>query len=73
MADSDLQMLGSKVPQDMDGRVLKEIFTEESPLTQRAVEYQPEQAVVTEPKEEIYTKDEEEKVKKRLSDLGYLE
>ena len=35
-----LHMMGLPVPQDMDGRVLKELFKEESAAAQRVVEYE---------------------------------
>ncbi|MFC1970286.1 alkaline phosphatase family protein [Chloroflexota bacterium] len=40
IAPTVLHMMGLPVPQDMDGRVLKELFKEESEPAQRDVEYQ---------------------------------
>jgi arylsulfatase A-like enzyme len=40
IAGTVLHMMGLPVPQDMDGRVLKELYKEESEPAQRKVKYQ---------------------------------
>ena len=64
-----LAMLGLPVPNDMEGRVLNEIF--ESPPEVERVTMKPIETVEAE--EEIYSEADLEKITERLSDLGYLE
>jgi predicted AlkP superfamily phosphohydrolase/phosphomutase len=69
VAPTVLHLLGSRVPPEMDGRVLTDIF-EDGFLTRRAIEYrEPRELAVngqgTAPTEEV-------QVVKRLRDLGYL-
>jgi len=68
-APTILAMLGLRVPDDMQGRVIHELFAhpptieyEAARATDRSVE-----------KEEVYSAHELQQVTERLSDLGYLE
>lgn len=66
-----LHVMGESVPADMDGRVLKEIFEPQSPPAKEEIRY----VDVNEPeptKEFTLSKEEEEIVRERLRDLGYL-
>ncbi len=65
-----LHMFGLPVPEDMDGRALKEIFRPGSEPAEQKVSY-------TEPDREkrerhMQKKEDEEKIKQRLKDLGYI-
>jgi predicted AlkP superfamily phosphohydrolase/phosphomutase len=60
--------LGERVPKDMDGRVLREIFRE--PVR---VQYEPPTERKVEEAEPVLTGEQMEEVAKRLEDLGYLD
>jgi predicted AlkP superfamily phosphohydrolase/phosphomutase len=69
LAPTILHILGNKIPADMDGRVLTELF-EETFLEGRPIEY-------SEPAEDedapaTLSDEEQEDVIRRLKDLGYL-
>jgi arylsulfatase A-like enzyme len=69
IAPTILHMLGLPVPEDADGKVLKEIFFRNSDparreVSKRSAEVKREQVERSE--------EEEEAVKKRLKDLGYI-
>jgi predicted AlkP superfamily phosphohydrolase/phosphomutase len=68
-----LHYLGCPVPDDCDGRVLREIFEPDSiPHGQRAV-HEPVESI--EPVQEgsaVYTDDEQAEIERRLRALGYL-
>lgn len=66
-----LHILGVPIPNDMDGRVLKEIFKKGSDVLNRSIEYQAPS--IAEKEEKAYSKSEEKKIKKRLEALGYIE
>jgi predicted AlkP superfamily phosphohydrolase/phosphomutase len=71
LAPTILHILDVPIPSDMDGRPLKELFKQDSYLASGCVEYQAPEA---ERKEEYpLTEEEEEKIKKRLRALGYLD
>ncbi|MEK7757313.1 MAG: alkaline phosphatase family protein, partial [Planctomycetota bacterium] len=68
-APTILAMLGLRVPDDMQGRVIHELF--ERPPT---IEYEEARAACRPvEKEEVYSAHELRQVTERLSDLGYLE
>lgn len=69
IAPTILHLLGIPIPSDMDGKILK-IFKPQSELSTKNITYQ--KAV---PRERMkpYSEIEEEKIKKRLKELGYLE
>ena len=58
MAPTILYALGEKIPRDMDGKVLKEIFREDSEFTKREVVY--------------HEVDEREEVKERIKRMKSL-
>jgi len=62
-----LVILGVPVPSDMDGNVMREIFDRELHLGKEPVESQ--RGVY----QHLYTEEEEEKIKDRLSALGYFD
>ena len=68
-APTILAMLGLPVPDDMQGRVIHELFEQQPTL-----EYTPAKvASCPASKEEVYSAHELQQVTERLSDLGYLE
>lgn len=62
-----LSLLGLPVPSEMDGKLLKEIFKKDFQIESKPVESQ------RDVREHFYTEEEEEKIKKRLSALGYFD
>jgi predicted AlkP superfamily phosphohydrolase/phosphomutase len=66
-----LHLLGLPVPREMDGRVLLEAF-EEGFLREAPVRYEEDEGAERDTGE-VYTEEEEEKVRERLKGLGYLE
>ncbi len=66
-----LFMLDSEVPNDMDGKVLTEIMVS-SFYKDNTVRYSEDKGSKVEKKSVVYTKEEEEEIKKRLRELGYL-
>ena len=68
IAPTALAALGLRVPVDMDGRVLREVFT-----TELVIEREPPLKKVLEEQVEAYTDAERRVLEQRLSDLGYLE
>lgn len=64
-----LSILGLRVPIDMEGRVLSEMF-DKAPV----IEHEPPKGrEKIEPEEEVYSEAEKEALTKRLTELGYLE
>jgi predicted AlkP superfamily phosphohydrolase/phosphomutase len=63
-----LAALGLRVPVDMEGRVIREVFSVEP-----VVEQEPPVEKVREAAEEAYTDEERRILERRLADLGYLE
>lgn len=71
LAPTVLHTLGNAIPQRLPGRVLREIFESTSELAKRDVKHEH----LEEPSgagRSLLTKDEEERIVKRLSALGYL-
>lgn len=68
IAPTLLASLGLRVPKDMEGQVLVDLFD-----TRPTVEYEPPQAAQIADHEEVYSDAEKEALTRRLSDLGYLE
>lgn len=68
VAPTLLAGLGQRVPKDMDGAVLCDVF--DSPIS---VEYEPPQERKVEEAETVLTKEQLEAVATRLSALGYLD
>lgn len=68
IAPTLLAAMGLRVPADMEGRVLPELFDQK--LT---IEYEPPTAVERKEHGEIYSDAERDEVSRRLADLGYLE
>lgn len=69
-----LHMFNLPIPRDMDGRVLKEIFKENSPPAKRNIVYQDvyTDKDVIKPRSRV-SNDDEKKIMKRLKSLGYLD
>jgi len=68
IAPTLLASLGLRVPQDMEGRALTELFERKL-----VVETEPPQKVEAAEYEEVYSDEEKEALTQRLADLGYLE
>lgn len=71
VAPTVLHLFGVPIPSDMDGRVLREVFKEDSEPYQRPITEQTPRDVVTEP-HILLRKEEEEEIIERLRDLGYM-
>jgi len=74
LAPTILYLFGLPVPDDMDGKVLTDIF-EEKFLRNNPLRYEPsfrdkEADFIS---EDVYSTEESEKIKKRLKELGYIE
>jgi len=69
LAPTILHLMKMEIPQDMDGRVLKEIF-QESFLKENPIRYQPTKSF--QKKSASLTPEEEERIKENLRKLGYL-
>lgn len=67
-----LHLIGDSVPDDMDGRVLKEAFTDDF-VSSHPIKYTNEGDAHVDLQEATYEDDEAEKVKARLRDLGYVQ
>jgi len=72
LAPTILHILGVPIPEDMDGRILKEVFRPGSVYTGRKIRYQGSSMIEKE-KASAYSKKDETKIKKRLEALGYIE
>ncbi len=70
LAPTILHLLGLPVPEDMDGKVLTEVFTKEYRV-HHPVTYGPA-SLITGGEEGIFSEEESEQIRKRLRDLGYL-
>ena len=68
IAPTLLAAIGLRVPADMEGQVLVNLFHAEP-----AIEYEPPEAAERVEHEEVYTEEEKEVLTRRLTDLGYLE
>ena len=71
LAPTILHLMDLPVSQSMDGQVLNAIWVEDSEAA-RPVVYGQESDVAVEHMEAVYTAEEAEEVRGRLSDLGYL-
>lgn len=63
-----LASLGLRVPVDMEGQVLSNVFTE-----QPTIEHEPPVRKVADAASEVYSEEDRKILEERLSDLGYLE
>lgn len=63
-----LAAVGLRVPLDMEGKAMEELFD-----TRLTVEFEPPQAATVTEHEEVYSEAEKQTLTKRLSELGYLE
>lgn len=71
MAPTILYAMGEKIPKEMDGRVLKDIFTDDF-LKANEIRFSSDEPDSYRPREaEIFPEDEEE-LKDRLKSLGYI-
>lgn len=74
LAPTILHILGLPIPEDMDGTILNQIFTDDSSHLSTSEKKSSEStAAAAGDEEEIYSEDEAELVKERLRSLGYLE
>ncbi len=72
VAPTILHLMGCRVPENMDGRVVKEIFKKESEPERREIDYQKQKEEKAEKKREV-DHSEIDKLKERLRALGYLD
>jgi predicted AlkP superfamily phosphohydrolase/phosphomutase len=72
MAPTILHLLGEPIPDDMDGRVLTEMF-DSTHLERYPVRYRTAGPAGPATDTESYSDEESEMIRKRLQDLGYLE
>jgi len=74
LAPTILHLLGLSIPDDMDGRVLREIFTD-SYLKDNPPRYERggEESQEMVEDEAVYSPEESERIRKALSGLGYIE
>jgi len=70
LAPTILHIFGVSVPDTLDGRVLTEIFEENSQLARKPVKY--EKRMKKEKERRHYSRDEERAIIERLRNLGYL-
>lgn len=71
LAPTILYMLGIPIPQDMDGKVLVDIFQEDF-LRRHPITYQTPEREGRGENLNVYSPDEQKKVKEMLQSLGYL-
>ena len=74
IAPTVLYLLGLPVPEDMDGRVLKDVFLPEY-LQQNPIKSEklPGEDEITGSTPEVYDKEESKKIAERLKNLGYID
>jgi len=72
LAPTILYLLGQSIPDDMDGKILSEIFVEEF-LKENPPAYDRSRYGITDSETVTYSDEEEEKIAERLRTLGYLE
>ncbi len=72
LAPTVLFLMGEPIPDDMDGRVLTELFDARAPDA-RPVRYRPAAADVEGDGAGTYSSEEAETVRRRLQELGYVE
>lgn len=72
IAPTLLAGLGLPIPEDMDGKVLDGLF-HESFLKENPIGYSSESTSVEKADSEVYSKEDEEAIKERLKQLGYLD
>lgn len=71
LAPSVLYLLGLPIPKDMDGKVIQDVFSEQS-FDEQPIQFIEEASFGFSP-QEVYSQEEEEELKKQLRALGYLE
>jgi len=71
VAPTILYMMGEKIPIDMDGRVITELF-EPNVIDARTIDYDSSVNSVKEASEILHNAEESLELEKRLKDLGYL-
>lgn len=70
-----LHIFDVSVPSDMDGKVIKEIFRQDSEIAKRPVNYRKfdkKEGNRIGKQKQVYSVEEEEQIKKRLQSLGYF-
>jgi predicted AlkP superfamily phosphohydrolase/phosphomutase len=72
IAPTVLYSMGLPIPDDMDGKVLSEVFRDDI-VQSRPVKFAQAEAYEGAQEEETYSPEESEKIKERLRSLGYIE
>jgi predicted AlkP superfamily phosphohydrolase/phosphomutase len=72
VAPTVIHMFGMPVPEEMDGNVLLDCFTDEFKNSNELKFVKQETSPATDESAESYTADEEEEIRKTLQGLGYL-
>ena len=73
MAPTLLHLMGQKVPDDMDGRVLTEAFDAEFAQRHSAEYAETPAGLVEEAEDKSYSKEEAKQIEARLKALGYID
>lgn len=71
LAPTILYMMGEKVPIDMDGKVLKDIFADQF-LSGKPVNYDESDISRQKSAEKLFNREETAEIEQRMKDLGYL-
>ena len=66
-----MHLLGLKIPEDVDGRIVTEIFREGSPAANRKPEFQ-ESSQLAEGEKTGFTSEDQKSIEEKLKGLGYL-
>jgi len=67
-----LHVFGLPIPKDMDGKVLEDIFRPSTEIADRKIEFADAGKITKNQKKHKLSKKEEEDIRKRLVDLGYV-
>jgi arylsulfatase A-like enzyme len=73
IAPTILHMIGCRIPKNVDGKVLLNMFRKDSEPAKRNVQFEKrEKKLKTTRRAREVTRDEEEKILERLRELGYI-
>lgn len=72
VAPTILHIFGVPIPRGIDGRVLREIFQEDSNLAKKTVTYEKKEKQARPRDDQYYSEEEKKIIVERLKDLGYV-